>query len=179
VQRVNVIGISGSGKSTVATVLADRLDAPHIRLDGLRHGRDWQEVPDEEFRAAVERAAAGERWVMDGSFPSVRDLVWPRADTVVWLDLERPAVMRQVVQRSLSDAVARREPVPGNRERIRNWIQPWHPIRWAWSRHAAARAREEEWLADPRWSHLRVVRLRSRDEVNRFLTAVRAGDADC
>ncbi len=171
-ERVNVIGSSGSGKSFVASALSRRLALPLVRLDELRHGPNWSDVPEPLFRARVAAAAAGERWVMDGSYPSVRPAIWERADTVVWADLDLPLVMWQVVSRSLRDWITRNEPIPGNRERLRNFVQPWHPIRWAWSNHARFRAREQAWLADPRWAHLRVVRLRSRAEVDAFLAGL-------
>ena len=43
-------------------------------------------------------AVTGERWVIDGNYTSqVKDLVWARADTVVWLDLPRRTVMRRII----------------------------------------------------------------------------------
>ena len=37
VQRVSVVGVSGSGKSTFATTLAERLAVPHLELDSVYH----------------------------------------------------------------------------------------------------------------------------------------------
>ena len=55
-QRVIVIGTSGSGKTTMAKRLAERLAAPHIELDGLHWGPNWTEEPDELLRERTEKA---------------------------------------------------------------------------------------------------------------------------
>ncbi len=85
-QRINVVGVTGSGKTTLARRLSDRLDIPHVELDALFWGPGWTETPDDVFRERVRQALAGERWVVDGNYSRIRDIIWPRADTIIWLD---------------------------------------------------------------------------------------------
>ncbi len=101
VRRVSVVGVSGAGKSTVARELSVILGVPRLELDGVFHQPGWEPLPDEEFRRAVAAEAAADGWVIDGNYSTVRPLVWARADTVVWLDLPKVTVMRQVVWRTL------------------------------------------------------------------------------
>jgi adenylate kinase family enzyme len=83
VRRISVVGISGSGKSRLARELAEILAVPHIELDAIFHQADWVPLPDEQFSARVEAAAAGDGWVIDGNYHSrVGAVVWRRADTV-------------------------------------------------------------------------------------------------
>lgn len=85
--RVSVVGNSGSGKTTLAGLIADRLGVPHIELDGVFHQPGWTQKPREEFRAEVERLTASGGWVVDGNYTSkVADIVWERADAVIWVD---------------------------------------------------------------------------------------------
>lgn len=84
----------------------------------------------------------------------------------MWLDLPRWLVMIQVVWRSVTRALLRKELWNGNRERARNWLEPDHPMRWAWSTHARRRA-EYAAEVDDRW-----VRLRSRREVKAWLASL-------
>ena len=65
---------------------------------------------------------AGDGWVVDGNYSAVRDLVWDRADTVVWLDLPRLVVVRRITTRSIRRVVRREELWNGNRERWRNLV---------------------------------------------------------
>jgi len=47
--RINVIGTSGSGKSSFSKRLAEKLDVPYIELDALHWKPNWTESTDEEL----------------------------------------------------------------------------------------------------------------------------------
>jgi adenylate kinase family enzyme len=171
-RRVSVVGNSGSGKTTLGRELAAALGVPFLELDAVFHQPGWTELPREEFRAAVRQAVAGDGWVIDGSYSHVRDIVWDRADTVVWLDLPHWRVMRQVIGRTLRRGVTRQELWNGNRESLRNLLRrdPQQSIVvWAYTNHATYRDRYAVASADPAYAHLRFVRLRSPAEVRGFL----------
>jgi len=181
VQRVSVVGTSGAGKSTLARSLAVALDADFLELDSVNHQADWVPLPTPEFRRRVASAVAGERWVVDGNYSKVRDLVWGRADTVVWIDLPRRTVMRRVIWRSFRRVAGRVELWNGNRERWRNLFaldKEESVISWAWQTHTANRAKFEAAMADPANGHLRFVRLSSPAAVRRFLRAVSRSASD-
>jgi adenylate kinase family enzyme len=184
VRRVSVVGTSGSGKSTLARELAARLHASWLELDSVYHQAGWTPLDAAEFRARVAAAAAGERWVIDGGYSAVRDLVWARADTVVWLDLPRRTVMRRITWRTLRRVAGRAELWNGNRERWRNvftWDKDESIIAWAWQTYDSRRERYSAALADPANAHLTFVRLRSPRAVRRFLRAAgaSAGSQSC
>jgi adenylate kinase family enzyme len=174
VERISVVGSSGSGKTTVARTLGGALGCPHLELDGVVHQADWTPLPDDEFRHRVEDFMRRDRWVIDGNYVSkgVGDLVWDRADTVVWLDLPRSVVARRVAMRSLRRVARREELWNGNTEQWRHLMR-WDPevnvVRWSWTQHGPMRATYEQRATDPRWSHLAVHRLRSTRQVEAFL----------
>jgi adenylate kinase family enzyme len=178
-ERISVVGSSGSGKTTVSLTLADELGYPRLELDGVFHQPDWTPLPDDEFRDRVQGFARGDRWVIDGNYASqgVNELVWDRADTVVWLDLPRSVTVRRVAWRSLSRTTRRQELWNGNTESWR-YLMRWDPevnaVRSSWTRHGPTRATYERQVADPRWSHLAVHRLRTPSDVAVFLDRVGA-----
>jgi adenylate kinase family enzyme len=180
VQRVSVVGTSGAGKSTLGRALSVALRTDFLELDSVYHQPGWVPLPREEFRDRVNAVVAGERWVIDGNYTSnVKDLVWARADTVVWLDLPKRTVMRRIVWRSFQRAARRVELWNGNRERWRNLFsldKEESVVAWAWQTHAATRAKLEAAMADPLNARLRFVRLRSPAEVRQFLLSVSGGD---
>lgn len=170
---MSVVGTSGSGKTTLARRLAAALDVQHVELDAIYHQPGWQQLPREAFRAAVATAAAADRWVIDGNYSEIRDLVLAEADTVVWLDLPRSVVMRRVVARTLRRVLTREELWNGNREPFSN-LYRWDPernvIRWAWTRHGVNARRFVGEAQDPANAHLQFVRLRSQAEIDAFLS---------
>lgn len=174
------MGNTGSGKSTLARLLAKRLGVPHIELDAIRHQRGWEEMPDDRFMVEVERATRGPGWVVDGNYVRfvMHGPVWPRADTVVWVDLPRRVVMAQLVRRTLRRVVLRQRLWNGNREPFSNlWsLNPEHSVlAWAWTRHELYRERYTSAISSPEWSHLRFVRLASRAKAWAWLTSVPPG----
>jgi adenylate kinase family enzyme len=181
VQRISVVGSAGAGKSTIGRQFARILGVPFVELDSIYHQPDWVPLTPEEFGRRVAEVAAGDGWVIDGNYSVARPLVWARADTVVWLDLPRRTVMRQVIWRTLRRVAFRVELWNGNRERWANlftWVPEDSVISWAWHRHGVYRERYAAAAVDPAYAHLRFVRLRNRREVRRFLAGARPpGDA--
>jgi adenylate kinase family enzyme len=177
VRRVSVVGNSGSGKSTVASALAARLGVPWVELDALYHQAGWRPLPTEEFRARVAAAITADRWVVDGNYSVVQDLVWARADTVIWLDPPRWRVMGQLIRRSVNRAAFGTTLWNGNRERWRNLFttNPEHSVlAWAWHQHPVYRHRYTTATTNPGWAHLQFLRLRSRADQRSLLRATEA-----
>jgi adenylate kinase family enzyme len=171
-RRISVVGNSGSGKTTTATRLASALGMPHLELDAVFHQAGWQPLPREEFRARVAEFTAADAWVVDGNYDSaVRDLVWGRADTVIWMDLPRHRVIRQLTARTLRRMATGAVLWNGNREPWSNLfrLDPEESIlRWAWTQHRKYQERYLRDIADPALARLQFVRLRSRAEADEF-----------
>jgi adenylate kinase family enzyme len=173
---VSVVGCSGSGKTTLARSLARALGSAHIELDSIYHQPDWTPLADEEFqRQVVAAVEAEDRWVVDGNYSVVRDIVWDQADTVVWFDLPYATVMARTIGRTVRRTVTREELWNGNRE---PWSNLWSVkpeksiIAWTATRHKVYRRRYRDAELDPRWSSLRFVRLRSQSEADAFVAGV-------
>ena len=177
-RRVSVVGTSGSGKSTLGRALAARIGGDFLELDSVFHQPGWVPLDREEFRRRVAAAVAGERWVTDGNYSgNVRDLVWARADTVVWLDLPKRIVMRRIIWRSFRRVAWRQELWNGNRESWRNFLsvdKEESVIAWAWQTHTRNQVRYEAAMSDQENGGPHFVRLRNPAEVRRFLRSVPA-----
>jgi adenylate kinase family enzyme len=177
--RISVVGSSGSGKTTQARTIADALGAPNLELDSVYHQANWTPLSDAEFVARVSRFVEQPRWVVDGNYTShgVLDAVWQRADTVVWLDPPRSTVMRRVLFRSLRRVAMRTELWNGNRERWRNlWSTDpeQNIVLWAFTRFEHTRTRYETRTRDPRFAHLAIHRLITEAEREALLSTLRA-----
>jgi len=174
-RRVAIVGTTGSGKSTLAERLAPMLDAELVELDALFWTPGWRPVLPELFRQRVEAAASGERWVIAGNYGQVRDLVWARADTLVWLDYNLPLVLRRLALRTVKRVVTREDLWnTGNRESLRAALGKQSIIRYALRTHRSNRARFEADSADARYGHLAVHRLESPQALDQWVDRLKA-----
>jgi adenylate kinase family enzyme len=89
-------------KDDTRSALAASLGVPFVELDSIFHQPGWVELPVDDFRKRVTEALTAPAWVVDGNYSAVRDLVWQRVDTVVWLDLPRRRVMYRIILRTVA-----------------------------------------------------------------------------
>ena len=73
-QRIVIIGSTGSGKSTLGRTLAAKFGVPHTEMDTLHWLPGWIERDDATFRELVDAFTAQPAWVIDGNYSVARDL---------------------------------------------------------------------------------------------------------
>jgi adenylate kinase family enzyme len=172
-RRISIVGNSGSGKTTFGRAVAERLDLPHLELDGIAHQPGWQMIGDTEFRERV-RGFVNDNpgWIIEGGYEVVRDIIWESATHVIWLDPSLFANMRAIIGRTLRRSLTREELWNGNREPCSNLysLDPEESvIGWAWSKHRVKREFHLAAMEDPQWKHLEWVRLPGRRAAERWL----------
>jgi adenylate kinase family enzyme len=174
-RRIVVFGTTGSGKSWLAKRLVDEKGLRLVELDALFWGPDWQPATLDLFRHRVECETRDGDWIAVGIYGQVRDIVWHRADTLVWLDLPLPLVMWRLLWRTLRRIVTRENLWgTGNRESLRRTLLSRDSILlWALRTHGRNRRRFSEECANFAAGRT-VIRLRSARDVERFI-AGRAG----
>jgi adenylate kinase family enzyme len=170
--RIVVVGVSGSGKTTLACQLAEMLDIPHIELDALHWGPDWTEAPlpvlQERVRAAIQAPA----WVLDGNYSKVRDIVWPRATHLVWLDYSFPVVLWRILARTARRVVTQEELWSGNRESLGKALGRDSIILWVFRTYRRQRRDYPRLFAEQRFAHLTVIHHTSPSETWRWVTTI-------
>ena len=171
--RIVVAGTSGAGKTTLAKAIASELALPRIELDALHWGPGWCAADPAVFAARVGAAVSAEAWVLDGDYGRVRALVWGRATHLIWLDFSRGVIMCRVIRRSIMRAIDQTELWAGNREDWRHWLQPSHPIRWAWTTWQRRRVEFAAQLRREEYQNLVVLRLRRPREAARIIDRLR------
>jgi hypothetical protein len=174
-ERILILGRTGSGKTTLARELAAALDIAHIELDSLYFGPGFSTAPLPVLRERTSAAIAGERWVTDGNKRAVRDLVWPRADTIVWLDYPLAVSLWRLAKRArrrtseLKSQTADSGSATGLAKQL---VAAASGVLTALRSHAGQRREYPRLFAEPAHRHLAVVRLRSPRAARQWLARV-------
>jgi adenylate kinase family enzyme len=174
-RRINVVGTSGSGKSTFSRQLAERLDIPHYELDRLYWKPNWQESTDAEIVEKVREVAAEENWIIDGNYTITEAVKWSRAELVIWLDMSFARTFSRVTRRVFQRSFSQQEiwPGTGNRETLgKAFLTRDSILLWVLTSYRHNRRRYLAAMESPEYEHLQFVRLRSPREVEQFLAGM-------
>ncbi len=171
-RRVAVVGVTGSGKTSLAAALSARIGAPHVEMDALNWQQDWQPAERSEFRSRIDAATAAPAWVIDGNYSEVRDLVWGRAEALVWLDYRLPVILGRLLRHSLRRIITREELWNGNRENFREqFLSRESLFLYAFKSHPKLRQTIHK-AATQDYPHLTVIHLTSPRETDRWLAGL-------
>jgi adenylate kinase family enzyme len=178
-QRVVVLGASGCGKSTMARALASHLNLPYVEIDALQWGPNWTAAPTEILRSRVEMATAGDRWVVDGNYSKIRDAIWPRADTLIWLDYPMSVNFWRIFRRTVRRCITHEKLWHGN---VESWATQFLSgdslFLWmmtSWRRH---RREYPKLFRAPECEHLRIHRFAAPAEAENWLGKLTGGASD-
>ena len=172
-RRIHVTGISGSGKTTVAGRIAGRLGIPYIELDALHWQPNWQLPQLEDFRAKVAAALAPEAWVLEGNYRKVQDLIWPRAQQVIFLDLPLALTLWRLMRRTVGRSLRNEVLWAGNRENLwTTFFTRESLIYYALRVRKRLKQRFEQDRQDPNLRHIEFLRLSSDREISAYIQSL-------
>jgi adenylate kinase family enzyme len=171
---INVVGTSGSGKTHFSRRLAARLGVRCVELDALFWQPGWVESGDEEFLARIAATLAEGPFVLDGNYTRSIPVKWRTVRTVIWLDYSFALTLRRAIGRALHRCWTQQElwPGTGNRERWRALFSRDSIVWWTIRTHARTRRNYETLQNDPRYAHIRFIRLRNPREAEAWLSSL-------
>ena len=170
--RVVVVGTSSAGKTRFARALARGLSVPHVELDELHWAPHWKEKSDAEFSRLVAEAVSGSAWVADGNYGVVREILWPRANVIVWLNYSFPIVFWRGLCRSIERSVSRSELWHGNRESFRRaFLSKESILLWILTTYKRRRREFADLRKSAKYAHLEWIEFRRPKEARVWLSA--------
>ena len=162
-EKILIIGCSGSGKTMLARALKEKLGLPVVHLDQLWWKAGWEHVTREEFDSRLAMALNMDGWIIDGNYSRTMPMRISRCDTVIYLDFDRWECLLGLFQRLISNrGKVRPDMGPGCPERL-----DWNHIRWVWNYREKCHGQNTMYLAQAK--HARQIVLRNRREVKVFL----------
>ncbi len=172
-QRVVVIGVTGSGKTTFAKKLAARLLFPHYAMDELRFLANWETRSWVEMRTILTEIIQQPAWVMDGNYSQVRDLTWGKADTVIWLNYAFPVAFSRLVKRTLRRIITREELFGGCVETFQSqFFSKDSLFLWFFQTFWKRRKAYPQVFQQPEFRHIHFITLTSPKEAKKFLSTL-------
>ena len=126
-KRIIIVGTSGSGKTTLGKKLSQKLNIPLVDLDEFFWLPNWVRRTEEDFANQIKQAVNQNSWIICGNQSKYRPLFWPKADTVIWLDLPFPLLFWRVFQRGIRQFYSKENICNGNKQTPKQffWILGW------------------------------------------------------
>jgi adenylate kinase family enzyme len=171
-QRIVVTGTTSSGKSTLAEQIAKRFDFCLIELDALHWEPNWTEAPLEVFRERVRKATQAPGWVVAGNYHAVRDLIWPKAEVIIWLDFPFWTVFWQLTRRTFKRWWTQELLWGTNRERLSVHLKFWSQdslFHWLFKTYWRRKRETPSLLNLPEHKHLKLIQFKHPKETSEWL----------
>jgi adenylate kinase family enzyme len=160
-KHIVVTGTTSSGKSTLAEQIAKRFDLCFIELDALHWEPNWTEAPLEVFRERVKEALRQDpAWVVAGNYHVVRDLIWPQAEVIIWLDYPFWTVFWQLTRRTFKRWWTRELLWGTNYENLWKHIKLWSQeslFHWLFKTYWRRKRETPLLLESPEHRHLKLI----------------------
>jgi len=175
IARINVVGTSGSGKSTFCKKLSGILAIPHIEMDAVFWGPNWHWPGDEEFFTKLKNELSRDAWILDGNYTRTIPIKWENVQMVIWLDYSFKRTLFQAIKRAFLRSLTKEElwADTGNKESFRkSFFSKDSIVLWTIQTHQKVRAKYEKFMTDDAFSYIEFVRLRSPEEAEEFLNKV-------
>lgn len=126
-----------------------------------------------EFRRLTAEAIAGDAWIVEGNYSVVRDLLWPRATTVIWMNYGFPVVLYRSFRRTVVRCLTGEPLWHGNRESFRrSFLSKESILVWVISTFHRRRRSLSQLRASGTYPNLTWVEFHNSRDAERYLASV-------
>ena len=164
--KIQVIGYSGSGKSTIAKTLAEMYNIPVLYLDNVKFYGDWQEKSDEEQTEIVQKFLdENDSWVIDGNYSKICPQRFEISDMTIYMNFNRIKCFFAAYKRAKKHKYVHRESCACNDKFDKEFIK-WLLI------DGRTKERRQKIVENLNKTKGRKVVLKNRRQVKKFLNSI-------
>ena len=85
--KIVVVGVSASGKTTFSRKLSEKLKLPLTLMDSIMWKPGWNYIGDEEVIQILDTISKEPKWIIEGYINTLsRSFIFDRADLIIYLD---------------------------------------------------------------------------------------------
>lgn len=178
-QRIQIIGPSCAGKTTLGRELGARLGLPVTDLDDLWWSPGWVECGHPAMRERLVPLAASPAWVVSGNyFASTEPVLWPRVQWLIALDFPLGLVTARAIRRTLVRGITGEPCCNSNREQVHRLFHRDGVVRYTWRHWARRHAYYQTLARDSALATARVTLLKRPADVAELLRTLPSAPAD-
>ena len=169
--KVNVVGTSGSGKTTFSKKLSQILNIPYVEMDSVFWGPDWHLPTDEEFFIKLKSRLNLHSWILDGNYTRTIPIKWKDINIVIWLDFSFLLTLCRVIKRAVSRSFSQKElwKDTGNKESFKKMLFSKESIvLWMITSYKRVSKNYLNLSNNPKYSHITFIRIKSPHQASIF-----------
>lgn len=161
IQRIMIIGRSGSGKSTFGVKLSKIVNIPIFHLDKYFFESNWVERNYQEFLSSQIEIASNLNWIIDGNSTRSYEVRYKRADLCLYFNFPRWLCYWRVFKRLFNKNPKIDDRAPNCQETVR-----WSLLKYMWG--FESRVNPILQLLQSKYPHVPIIELQSDKDVSKL-----------
>lgn len=99
-KKIHIIGISGTGKTTLGSKIKSQTSLQHFDLDDYYWTQKYtQKASPHDFKTVIDIITKKNKWVIEGSYVEGIESSLEKSELILWLDILPHANIYQIIKR--------------------------------------------------------------------------------
>lgn len=167
--RICIFGRPGSGKSTVAYKLAEKMKVPLYHLDKYFYVGGWVERDYQEFINIQQCMVNQDAWIIDGNSLKSLEMRYARAQVCLYFNFPRSVCLLRLIKRYFVKNRAIDDRAEGCQEALR-----WRLIKYMWTYEYRQNYRLLHLINDlkVRYPQVKFIEIKNADDLEKALNSI-------
>lgn len=128
INKISIIGGSGTGKTTLSENLGKVLNLPVYHIDAYQHLENWKLRDKTERDKLILERVSENKWIIDGTYKDTLKQRLECSDLVIYLDYSSFEATRGAIMRTIKNKGKEKPEIPGCKEQM-----SFHFLCWVWN----------------------------------------------